>query len=186
MDSCMPLDPKRCVLFIIDPQERLMAAIPEAERVIENSALLVRAAKVFSIPVILTTQYRKGIGPIVPELQELLAGIEAIDKMEFDALSNEAVSRALSALPGGCDTLILTGVEAHICVHQTAISAMNKGWSVVICEDAVSSRNKEHKKAAVRNFVTMDMKVYPAETIVFELLKKAGTKEFKTLLPYIK
>ena len=186
MENIMLLDHKRCALFVIDPQEKLMAAIHNAENVEETIALLVRAAKELAMPVIVTTQYKKGIGPVVPALSELLEGIEEIDKVEFDAFSNPDVRTKVANLPSSCDTLILTGVEAHICIHQTALSALARGYHVVICEDAISSRNKRHKKSAVESFRAMGMKVCPAETIVFELLKKAGTPEFKALLPFIK
>ncbi len=186
MDPFTILSPSRCALLVIDPQERLMAAIHKAEQVVQNMALAIRAAKEFSIPIIVTTQYKKGIGPIVPALEGLLEGIEEYDKVEFDAFTNGPINDAIEGLPASCDTLVLTGVETHICIHQTAISAVTRGFNVVILEDAVSSRNKRHKKAAIENFRSWGLKVCPVETLIFEFLKKAGTKEFKALLPYIK
>ncbi len=186
MEPFTIMTPNRCALLVIDPQERLMAAIHKADQVIENIALAIRAAKEFSIPIIVTTQYKKGIGPIVPTLQELLKGVTEYDKVEFNALSNGPIRDALQKLPAARDTLVLTGVETHICIHQTAISALNKGFNVVVLEDAVSSRNKRHKKAAIQNFRSWGIKVCPVETLVFEFLRKAGTASFKTLLPYIK
>ncbi len=186
MDAYLTIEHKRCALMIIDPQEKLMKAIHKADEVIKNTALMIRAAKEFSIPIMATTQYQKGIGPIVPELKELLEDVNEIDKVEFDAFLNHNFYSALKALPSSVDTLILTGVEAHICIHQTALSGKRHGYHIAICQDAVSSRNKRHKKIAIQNFRALGFKVCPAETFVFELLGRAGTREFKNLLPYIK
>lgn len=180
------LNAKRACLMIIDPQERLMKAIHEAERVVENTAFLVRCCQILNVPILATTQYAKGIGPIVPQLAELLAHTPSVDKMEFNAAFNADVMAALAELPSSVDTLILAGVEAHICIYQTAIGMMAKGYRVYVAMDAVSSREKRNAKAALKQLQSFGVVVMPAETIVYEMLARAGTPEFKAILPYVR
>lgn len=180
------LNAKRACLMVIDPQERLMKAIHEAERVVEKTAFLVRSCQILNVPILATTQYAKGIGPIVPQLAELLADTPSVDKMEFNAAYNSDVMNALAKMPSSVDTLILAGVEAHICIYQTAIGMMTKGYGVYVAMDAVSSREKRNAKAALRQLQAFGVVVAPAETIVYEMLGRAGTPEFKAILPYVK
>lgn len=180
------LNAKRACLMVIDPQERLMKAIHEAERVVETTAFLVRCCQILKVPILATTQYAKGIGPIVPQLAELLVDYPSVDKMEFNAASNTAVTAALAELPSCVDTLILAGVEAHICIYQTAIGMMAKGYRVYVAMDAVSSREKRNAKAALKQLQAFGVVVVPAETIVYEMLGMAGTPAFKAILPYVK
>ena len=135
------LNPGRCCLLVIDPQERLMKAIHKADRVIANTALMIHCAKAMEIPIIATTQYEKGLGPFVPELAELLADVTCVDKIEFNALANYNVKQVLANLPAAVDTLIMVGVETHICVYQTAVCAIQMEYRPWIVADAISSRS---------------------------------------------
>ncbi len=180
------LDHRRCALLVIDPQERLMAAIHKAERVVKNTALLIRAAQELSMPILATTQYVKGLGPFVPELAELLEGVKTIDKMEFNSFLNPGFSEAIASLPASVDTLVLTGVEAHICIYQTAVGAMGHGFRCWIAEDAVSSRKKRNFKSAIALLGRKGADCGPSELILYQWLERAGTPVFKALLPYLK
>jgi len=180
------LNAGRACLMVIDPQERLMKAIHEADRVVDKTAFLVRCCQILHVPILATTQYVKGIGPIVPQLAELLVDIHTVDKLEFNAASNAQVMIGLSTLPTSVDTVILAGVEAHICIYQTAIGLLSKGYRVYVASDAVSSREKRHAKAALKQLQAFGVVVVPAETIVYEMLGRAGTPEFKAILPYVK
>ncbi len=180
------LNPGRCCLLVIDPQERLMKAIYKADRVIANTALMIHCAEAMEIPVIATTQYEKGLGPFVPELAELLADVTCVDKIEFNALANYNVKQVLTNLPAAVDTLIMVGVETHICVYQTAVCAIKMGYMPWIVADAVSSRKKRNTKLALSRMEAVGVSVGPAEMAVYELLGKAGTPTFKAMLPYLK
>lgn len=180
------LDPHRCCLFVVDPQERLMAAIHRADRVVRNAVLMVRCARTLGIPILASTQYRKGLGPFVPELAKLLIDVPCADKTEFNALANQGVQQLVAQLPTNIDTFLLVGVEAHICVYQTAIGALRAGYKPWLIADAVSSREKRHTGLALSRMQAMGMAVGPAEMVVYELLGKAGTPEFKAVLPYLK
>ncbi|XOF34606.1 MAG: isochorismatase family protein [Candidatus Electrothrix sp. YB6] len=180
------LQPRQCCLYVIDPQERLMAHIHEARRVISNIELMIRLADTLDFPVIANTQYTQGIGPIVEELVPLLADWPCIDKVEFNGLDNPAVRSMLGKLPATADTLLLCGVESHICVYQTAIGAMQVGYDVVVVADAVSSRTPENDAYGRQRLQEIGAVVVPAELIIYELLQKAGTPAFKAMLPYLK
>jgi len=180
------LQPAQCCLYVVDPQERLMAHIHEAGRVSRNIALMVHLAKTLSMPVIANTQYRKGIGPIVAELAALLAPYPCPDKLEFNALASPAVREELDRLPPEVDTLLLCGVETHICIYQTAVGALDAGYKVQVVADAVSSRTPENDRYGQARLRDMGAVLAPAEMIVYELLGRAGTAPFKAMLPYLK
>ncbi len=180
------LQAERCFLMVIDPQEKLMAVIHEAERVSKNIALLAHLAKTFKIPVLPTTQYVKGLGPYVSELRPLFEEYTFYDKVEFSALKNEAISAAVDLLQPVRQTMILCGVETHICVYQTALSGLLKGLRVVVAADATSSRTPANMRYGLRRLRTLGAEIFSTEMIIYELLEKAGTPEFKALLPYLK
>jgi len=180
------LTPDRCCLFVVDPQVKLMAAIHKADRVVKNAALMIHCAKALSMPVIASTQYKKGLGPLMPELAKLLAGVPTGDKTEFNALANPEIRKLLAALPDTVDTMLLVGAEAHICIYQTAVGALQAGYRPWIVADAVSSREKRNLRLALARMQTLGMAVGPAEMAIYELLHKAGTPPFKALLPHLK
>lgn len=180
------LTPERCCLMIVDPQERLMAAIYEADRVVRNASLLIHCAKTLEIPIMATTQYKKGLGPFVPELEELLSDVPCLDKIEFNGCANPAVNKMIHSLPKTVDTLLLAGAEAHICIFQTAMGALKAGYQPWIAADAVSSREKRNAELALSRMQSLGMTVGPTEMAVYELLQRAGSSAFKAMLPHLK
>ena len=180
------LTPQRCCLMIVDPQERLMAAIYKAERVVRNTSLLIHCAKTLAIPILATTQYKKGLGPFVPELEELLSGVPCLDKIEFNGFANPAVSEMMNSLPKSVDTILLAGAEAHICIFQTSMGALRAGYHPWIAADAISSREKRNAKLAIKRMQALGMTVGSTEMAVYELLHKAGSPAFKAMLPHLK
>ncbi len=180
------LQSSQCCLYVIDPQERLMAHIDEAERVVKNISLMIRLADAMQFPVIANTQYKKGIGSFVPELAPLLANRPCIDKVEFGGLDNPGVRTMLSKLPAAVDTLLLCGVESHICVYQTAMGALRSGYDVRVVADGISSRTPENDAYGKQRLREIGAVIAPAEMIIYELLHKAGTPAFKAMLPYLK
>ncbi|WP_417910007.1 isochorismatase family protein [Candidatus Electronema sp. PJ] len=178
--------PQQCCLFVIDPQERLMAHIHEAARVSRNIGLMIRLATVLNIPVLACTQYKKGIGPFVPELAPLLADCPCADKTEFNAVANPGTKRLLSELPASVHTLLLCGVESHICVWQTAVGAIQEGYEVQVVADAISSRTPENHAYGQQRLREIGVVLAPAEMIIYDFLQKAGTPAFKAMVPYLK
>ncbi len=180
------LSPSQCALMVVDPQERLMPVIEGHERVVKNSVLLLKAARVMKMPVVATTQYVARIGELLPEIKAELGGITPIDKMEFGGLSNQAVRKAVGQLPGAIDTLIFCGVETHICIYQTVIGAIMTGFSAWVPADAVSSRTRHNHRTGLSRIREIGGVVANTELIIYELLHKAGSQEFKELLPFLK
>ena len=180
------LRPEQCCLYVVDPQERLMAHIHGKEQVVKNISLMIHLAEVLHIPVIANTQYKKGIGPLVPELAELLADVPCPDKTTFNGLANPEVRQLFDDLPPSVDTLLLCGVESHICIYQTAIGALQAGYNVRVVADGISSRTPDNDRFAKQRLRELGAVVAPAEMIIYELLQKAGTPAFKAMLPYLK
>ena len=180
------LNPARCLLLAIDLQQRLMEAVAEGETVVEKSLLMLRAAGLFGIPVLATTQYAKGLGGLVPQVEELVGAGRALDKVEFDCFANPAIRAAVERMPVAVDTVIILGVESHICVYQTALGAVRLGLRPWIVSDAVSSRDRGNHEAALARFSSLGIAWGPAEMVVYQFMGRAGTREFKALLPHIK
>ncbi|MEA3468347.1 MAG: isochorismatase family protein [Thermodesulfobacteriota bacterium] len=179
------LKPENCYLHIIDPQERLMSQIQEADRVTDTIIKMLHCANIIGIPVIANTQYKKGLGLYVEKLEELVADVPRPDKIEFNALANTETTALLNALPSGVDTGILVGVETHICIYQTALGMQEKGLKPWIVADGVSSRSTFNHEQGLERLQVLGASVGSAEMIIYELLGKAGTPEFKAVLPHI-
>ena len=163
-----------------------MAHIHEAERVSRNIGLMINLAKTLEFSILANTQYKKGIGPIVSELSSLLESKPCVDKTEFNGLANPAVRDILNDLPPSVDTLLLCGVESHICIYQTALGALQAGYNVRVVADGVSSRTPENDRFGKQRLREIGAVLAPAEMIIYELLQQAGTLAFKAMLPYLK
>ncbi len=179
-----PLQAEHAALVVVDIQEKLLPPIFEKERLVRNSQLLIRLANILKMPALATTQYAKGLGGIVPEIASLLpAG--APDKTAFSCFGSGQFCAAVKALPGR-NTLVLCGMEAHICVTQTALAALNQGFLVHVASDAVSSRTEWNWKIGLRRMEAAGAIISSTEMIIYELLRGSGTPEFKEMLKYLK
>ena len=198
------LDPAACALIVIDIQEKLLPPIFERERVVKNSQLLIRAAGILNIPAIATTQYAKGLGNTVPEVRSLLRN-DPIDKQMFSCFGSEAFCSVLKGCPdsgvphfspglgevgmrdvGRRNTVLLCGMESHICVAQTALAALREGHLVHVASDAVSSRTEWNWKIGLDRMRAAGAVISSTEMIIYELLRSSGTEEFKKMLAYLK
>jgi nicotinamidase-related amidase len=180
-----PLRAEECALAVIDMQEKLLPPIWEKERVVRNSQVLVRMAEAMSIPVIATTQYAKGLGPIVPEIASLLPETKPIEKLEFGCFGSDAFCSAVGELAGR-NTLLVCGVEAHICVMQTSLGALNQGMRVHVAADAVSSRAELNWKLGVERMRDAGAVISSTEMMLYELMGKSGTPVFKEMLRWVR
>jgi nicotinamidase-related amidase len=178
------LKPENCYLHIVDPQERLMGQIHDADRVVDTTKKMVNCAKILGIPIVANTQYRKGLGDYVPELEELMVAIPCPDKTEFNALAHQETRELVQDLPATVTTAILVGVETHICIYQTALGLLEIGLIPWVVADGVSSRTEINYKLGLERLRDIGAAVGPAEMIVYELLAKAGTADFKAVLPH--
>jgi len=181
-----PLEADRCTLLVIDIQEKLLPPIFQKEQLLKNAQLLVRLASILKLPALVTTQYTKGLGNIVPEIAALLRETQAIDKEMFSCFGSDVFCSLLKRVPGNRNTVLLCGMESHICVTQTALGALREGYIVHVASDAVSSRSEWNWKIGLERMRSAGAVISSAEMIVYELLRSSGAPAFKQMLPYLK
>jgi nicotinamidase-related amidase len=176
----------RAALLVIDIQERLLPAMPEeiGARVVRNTQILIEAATRLGLPIFASQQYPKGLGQTVPQLAEALTNAQRFDKVEFSAALAPELAAALPAL--GRDQWILTGMEAHVCVYQTARDLAARGYQVHVPVDAICSRTKASWRTGVSLIERAGAIPTSTEVCVFDLLGRAGTEDFKALSRLIK
>lgn len=173
------LDRDDAVLLVVDIQERLAVVMAERERVVANAGHLIATAKLLGVPVVLTEQYPRGLGSTVPELRAALAPAAAIEKMTFDCCGEPSFAPALEQT--GRSTVIVCGMEAHICVLQTVLGLLATGLNVHVAADAVCSRSAENARTALELQRDAGAVITCTETVLFQLLGRAGTPEFKAI-----
>ena len=181
-----PLEAEHCALVVVDIQEKLLPPIWEKERLVRNSQLLIRLGSILKIPALVTTQYAKGLGNIVPELASLLPETLPIDKLMFSCFGSDVFRSSLKRLPGQRTTVLLCGMEAHICVAQTALAALREGYLVHVASDAISSRVEWNWRIGMERMRAGGAVISSTEMIIYELLRSSGAAEFKEMLPYLK
>jgi nicotinamidase-related amidase len=169
------------VLVIIDMQERLFPVMAEKEKLLENVMRLVRFSKVLGLPVLLTEQEK--LGSTLPEIKEELKEVQAIGKVDFNCFGCDGFSRALAGL--GKNTLVLAGIEAHICVAQTALHAASE-YTVHTVSDAIASRSPHNHRVAVERMMQGGVTITSTEMAVYEILRRAGSDTFKEVLRLVK
>ena len=180
-----PLRADDSVLAVVDIQEKLLPSIHEKERVVRNAQLLIRLAGILGLPVALSVQYPKGLGQTIPEIASLLEGVKPIEKLEFGCFGNADYCSAISRLAGR-NTLLVCGIETHICVTQTVLGALNQGLSVHVAADAVSSRTELNWKIGLERMREAGAVISSTEMMIYEVLGKSGTPAFKEILQYLK
>lgn len=185
------VSPARAALLVIDIQERLAAVMPEkiVERCVKHTGILLAAAQRLGLPVVVSEQYPKGLGPTVPALAEALAQLPAgqlhrFDKLTFSACAAPELAARLPSL--GRDQWILAGMETHICVLQTARDLLRRGAAVHVAVDAVASRTKLNFLVGLEQLRAMGAVPSCTETLVFDLLGRASGDDFKALSRLIK
>jgi nicotinamidase-related amidase len=181
-----PLDAAQCALVVIDIQEKLLPPIFQRDQLVRNAQLLIRAAEILKIPVLISTQYSKGLGGTVPEVASLLPGVESIDKTLFSCFGSDAFCSLLKRLPGNRNTLLLCGMESHICVAQTALAALREGYLVHVASDAVSSRTEWNWRVGLDRMRAAGAVISSTEMMIYELMGSSSSAAFKALLPHLK
>lgn len=171
-------------LIIIDMQERLVPAMQAPARTLRNAKLLLQAARACDVPALLTEQYPKGLGPTVTDIAEVAGDAKVIEKLHFSCIEDEDFKCCFTAL--NRKQVVLAGMEAHICVVQTAASLAEQDYEVFVVSDATASRTIESEQACLTRLNASGVNVVTTEMVIFEWLGKAGTPAFKTLLPLIK
>jgi len=179
------LDRARAAVLVIDIQSRLAPAMPAdtLARVVKYTRALCGAAKELGLPVLATEQYPKGLGPVVPEVREVLPS-PPLEKVHFSCGADPAFAAALEKT--GRRQVIVCGMETHVCVFQTVRDLVAHGYEVHVCADAVSSRSEEHRRVGLELCREAGAVVTTAETAIFDLLHRAATEEFKKVSPLVR
>lgn len=185
MSSPFLLERDETVLCVVDIQEKLLARMPEKESVIANAVLMVSAAQRLGVPLILTEQYPRGLGRTVIELVTALGeNYKPIEKMCFGCAGEPAFLDAFK--DAHRRHVLLCGAEAHICVLQTCMELLDRKCRVHVLADAVCSRKLAHKELALEQMRQAGAIISCAEAVIFQLIDRAGTPEFKDILNLIK
>ncbi len=172
------------ILVLIDFQERLFPAMYEKEKLLNNVLKLIKGALVLGVPMVLTEQYPKGLGPTLPEIKTLLPDAQPIEKLCFSCCDDETFCRTLGG--SGRRQALIAGIEAHICVYQTAMAMSRRSFQVQVISDCISSRDPENERVALLNMASSGIGPTTSEMVLFELLKKAGGDKFKQISNIVK
>jgi nicotinamidase-related amidase len=169
------------LLVVVDMQDRLVPAVRRQEKIVTNTKRLLALAGTIGLPIVVTEQEK--LGHTIGEIAEQIPDLSPISKIAFNCFFCEAFARRIDELQR--KTLIITGIEAHICVTQTALWAHPR-FRVQVVGDAISSRTPDNVSVAIERMRSSGVTITSTEMVIYELLRKAGTEEFKAMLPHVK
>jgi nicotinamidase-related amidase len=174
----------RSAALIIDIQERLYPFIFENEKLTKNVSKLIEGLKIIGIPIFITEQYVKGLGPTIGPVAALLGSHPRIEKMSFSCCDEPRVMEGIAVT--GKENIIIAGIESHVCVLQTVIDLKRNGYHPIVAEDCVSSRNENDKRIAIERMRQEGAIITTCESILFELLRYSGTEQFRGISRLVK
>lgn len=178
------LKPDNTALILIDVQGKLASLMHQREQLYRNLEILIKGAQVLELPILWLEQYTQGLGPTIPEVARLLEGRQPLAKLCFSACGLPEFSQALRA--SGRRRVLLAGIEAHICVYQTCRELLDQGYQVEVVADAVSSRTPENRQIGLDKMAGAGAEITSVEMALFELLRVAGTPQFKEIARLVK
>ena len=184
MDKPAFLEIDKTALIVIDMQERLFPVMHDKEKLLRSVVKLIKGTQTLEIPVLFTEQYPKGLGPTLTEIKELVPDFLAIEKVSFNCCDETVFCRALEGMKR--KQVLIAGIEAHICVYQTAVGLARAGYEVQVVEDCVASRDPENKSVAFLKMGAAGIKPTTMEMALFELLKVAKGDKFKAISAIVK
>lgn len=176
------LDRKMAALIVVDIQGNLAQVMNDKEFLFENAAKMIRGAQVFGIPILVTEQVN--LGQTIPALAQFLGGVNPIVKESFSCCGDEGFMKELAAL--NRRQILMTGIEAHVCVYQTAVDLLNRGFEIHVVADAVSSRTPRNREIGIQKLREGGAILTSTEMALFELLKTAADPKAKDLFRIIK
>ena len=184
MNKILRIKKEDAVLVAVDFQEKLLPAMHDWEKVEKNMIKLSKGLNVLDVPKIVTQQYTKGLGPTVESIAQSLGTFEPVEKVSFSAYENETFRNQLNAL--GKRTVILTGIEAHICVEQTALDLLENGYLVALVSDCIESRDSKNKKVSIKRLRDAGVLITSCESVLYEMLGSAAAPQFKQISSIVK
>lgn len=173
-----------CVLLLVDIQKVMLDPCVHSDVIPKHAGALIEIAGLLNIPILFSEHNPEKLGGFLPELLGKVARPQVFYKLEFSCLENEAIVRGLQSL--GRSTLLVAGLEAHVCVFHTGAHALRLGYRVHVASDAVSSRSTLNKEVGLRRLERAGAVISSTEMMIFELLNRAGTPEFRSALPLLK
>ncbi|MEM2145349.1 MAG: hydrolase [Candidatus Jordarchaeaceae archaeon] len=171
-------------LLIIDVQEKLYAVMHDKEKILGNILKLIDFAKIMGLPIILTEQYPKGLGRTIKQIKDKIPETAPLEKTAFNCFGAEGFKELLQK--NKITTLIITGIETHVCVSQTALDAIDKSITACVISDATTSRTKENWHVGLERMRDNGTIISSTEMVMYELLKDAKNPEFKQAQPLLK
>jgi len=169
----------------MDFQEKLLSKVYMAEEIADNAIVMIKSARALNIPVIVTEQYPKGLGRTIEEIIKVLGeDYKPIEKVNFNCFGSQEFIDKLESI--NRRSLLIMGVEAHICICQTVLEALRKEYEVYLLEDTISSRKPENRRIAIDRMIKEGSIPASVEMVIYELLKQSGTPEFKEILEFIR
>ena len=178
------LEMEKVVLLIVDLQGKLAHLMHGKELLFKNVQTLIKGSRALGLPVLWAEQNPQGLGPTIPEISDLLSGIAPISKMSFSCCRNDRFLQALQALKR--KQVLVAGIEAHVCVYQTAVDLAAMAYEVQVAADAVSSRSVVNKEIGLQRMRDSGVGVTSVETALFELLKVAQGAQFREVSQIVK
>jgi len=178
------LNPENTALTIIDVQEKLSRVMYEKEMLFESIQKLIKGIQVLDIPVIVTEQYPKGLGPTIPEVSNLFPNFQPIPKISFSCCGNERFLQELNDLHR--KQVLIAGIETHVCVYQTALDLLSLGYEVQVVTDCVSSRTPANRDIGLNRVSQAGAIPTSTEMALFELLKVADGERFRAISKIVK
>ena len=172
------------LLVVIDVQGKLSSLMHGKSALFDNLRRMVKGAQILELPILLTEQYPQGLGPTTPEIAELLVDVEPITKTAFSCCGEVKFNSALDST--GRSQVLLVGIETHVCVHQTALDLIDRGYDVQVVADAVSSRTPENRQIGLDKMAAAGVTITSTETALFELLQVAEGPQFKGVSKLVK
>ncbi|MHB8128645.1 MAG: hydrolase [Mobilitalea sp.] len=171
--------------LVVDFQERLVPVIDHNVELIHNTEILIKGLKALKVPLLVTQQYTKGIGMTVPELAIVMGeDFSFFDKLTFSCAEDDTIINNIAE--SGKSNIIVCGIEAHICVLQTVIDLIAKGYHVILVEDCVGSRKESDRQVGIRRAIAEGAVITSYESVLFELTRVAKTEVFKEISRLIK
>jgi Isochorismatase family len=172
------------ILCVIDIQEKLLPHISNHKQVVKQSGMLIEAAGMLDVPLVVSEQVPRALGPTVPETKEHLQDIGIVEKKTFSCMACEDYEKALQAI--GRKTLVLCGIEAHVCIMLTAFEALEKGYNVVVVADAVGSRTDANCQVALARMRQEGVFIVSAEMMIMEWIGGAAHPKFREIIRLVK
>lgn len=175
---------EQTAIVLIDVQGKLATIMNDSEHTVNNIERLVKGAKVLDLPVLWLEQYPKGLGPTVPSIAAELSDQKPIEKVTFSAWKTDEFKNALIAL--NRKNILICGIEAHICVYQTAKDLKSAGFNVEVVTDAIDSRSEANKQLAIQRLMQEKISLTSIEMALFELVEVASGDQFKQISKIVK